>query len=91
MSNVYPLYRDANQIISHILRVGHTGHRVFEDLQAAGRMPFRHAVFDASHSLRQHDPIMAGRCHSDSGHGATEREGFGGIFWQKPRLKIRVT
>ena len=58
MSNVYPLYQDANQI-SHILRVGHTGHRVFEDLHAAGRMPFRHAVFDAGHSQRQHDLISA--------------------------------
>jgi hypothetical protein len=58
MSNVYPLHREHN-LISHILRVGHTGHRVFEDLSAAGQMPLRRAVFDASHSQRQHDLIAA--------------------------------
>src|SRR5271165_2651809 len=36
-------------------RVGHTGHRKLLDLHAAGRLPFRRFVFDASHLREQTD------------------------------------
>jgi hypothetical protein len=37
------------------LRVGHTGHRKLEQLQAAGRLQFPRLVFDAAHVLEQKD------------------------------------
>ncbi len=41
--------------IAGFLRVGHTGHRKLEAMQAAGRFPYRRVVFDAAHIAEQSD------------------------------------
>jgi len=56
MSNVYPLHRQKHPI-SHLVRIGHTGHRTLENLHTAGRAPISRAVVDAGHSLRQKELI----------------------------------
>jgi hypothetical protein len=47
--------------IAGFLRVGHTGHKKLADLHAAGRLPFRRAVFDASHVMEQIELLNAFR------------------------------
>ena len=41
--------------LAGFLRVGHTGHRKLEALQAAGRFPYRRVVFDAAHIGEQQE------------------------------------
>lgn len=41
--------------IAAFLRIGHTGHRKLAELHAASRLPFRRAVFNASHLAEQKD------------------------------------
>lgn len=41
--------------IAGYLRIGHTGHRKLAELNAAGRLHFKRAVFDASHIAEQQD------------------------------------
>lgn len=43
--------------IGHFFRLGHTGYRILENLHAAGRLPIKRAVVDASHMDKQKDLI----------------------------------
>lgn len=45
--------------IAAFLRVGHTGHRKLEQLQASGRLPYRRFVFDACHAVEQAELLKA--------------------------------
>lgn len=56
MSNVFSLHPQKHPV-SHIVRIGHTGHRTLENLHSAGRAPIAHAVVDAGHSLRQKELV----------------------------------
>lgn len=57
-ANVHYLYpRQAE--IGHFLRLGHTGYRNLENLLAAGRLPIKRAVIDASHQEKQADLISS--------------------------------
>lgn len=51
---VHELHPRSNCIAS-FLRVGHTGHRRLEQLQASGRLPFQRFVFDAAYINEQRD------------------------------------
>lgn len=50
MSNVFSLHSQKRPI-SHLVRIGHTGHKILENLHTAGRAPISHAALDAGHSL----------------------------------------
>jgi hypothetical protein len=49
MTATLHILRPATPAIAGYLRIGHTGHRKLADLHAAGRLPYRRAVFDAAH------------------------------------------
>lgn len=55
MSATLHVLRPDTPPIAGFLRIGHTGHRKLAELHAAGRFPFRRAVFDASHLDEQKD------------------------------------
>ncbi len=48
MSNVFSLHPHKHPI-NHLVRIGHTGHKILENLYTAGRAPILHAVVDAGH------------------------------------------
>ncbi len=56
MSNVFLLHPPKHPI-SHVVRIGHTGHKILENLYTAGRAPISRAVVDAGHSLHQKELI----------------------------------
>lgn len=56
MSNVFSLHPQKHPV-SHLVRIGHTGHKILENLHTAGRAPIARAVVDASHSLHQKELI----------------------------------
>ena len=56
MSNVFSLHPHKHPI-NHLVRIGHTGHKILENLFTAGRVPISHAVVDAGHSFRQKELI----------------------------------
>ena len=56
VATVHQLFPAAEQV-GAFLRVGHTGHRRLEHLQASGRLPFRRIVFDAAHISEQRDLV----------------------------------
>jgi len=45
--------------IAHVLSMGHTHHRIVENLVARNAFPFRRVLVDASHVRTQHDLIRA--------------------------------
>ena len=49
MAATVHVLRPAMPTIGGYLRIGYTGHRKLADLHAAGRLPYRRAVFDAAH------------------------------------------
>jgi hypothetical protein len=51
-SNIHVLHPPAPPLAA-FLRIGYTGHQKLEALHAAGRFPYRRAVFDASHVYQQ--------------------------------------
>lgn len=63
IATVHQLFPSHSQVAA-FLRVGHTGHRRLEHLQASGRLPFRRIVFDAAHIGEQRDLVR-----QLSGHG----------------------
>ena len=56
MNNIVQLHRQTRPI-SHLIRVGYADHKILENLDAAGRIKIRQAVFDASHYSRHKDLI----------------------------------
>ena len=55
MTATLHVLRPAKPTIAGYLRIGHTGHRKLADLHAAGRLPYRRAVFDAAHFGEQEE------------------------------------
>ena len=55
MNNIHQLYSQTANPVGHFVRIGHTGHRVLENLYSADRVSISHAVFDANHIYRQED------------------------------------
>ena len=55
MNNIHQLYPQTANPIGHFVRIGHTGHRVLENLYSADRVSISQAVFDANHINRQED------------------------------------
>jgi hypothetical protein len=53
MAATLHVLRPQTPSVAGFLRVGYTSHRKLLDLQAAGRLPFRRVVFDASHLHEQ--------------------------------------
>lgn len=53
--------RPHSPAVASFLRVGHTGHRKLADFHAAGRLPYRRMVFDASHIDEQSDLLKTVR------------------------------
>jgi hypothetical protein len=53
MAATLHVLRPTTPAIAGYLRIGYTGHRKLADLHAAGRLPFRRAVFDAAHLREQ--------------------------------------
>jgi hypothetical protein len=45
--------------VGAFIRIGHSGHRKIESLDASGRFPFRRVVFDASHLKQQQDVLQS--------------------------------
>jgi len=61
--NVHYLTRRQAEI-GHFIRIGHSSFRILENLHAAGRLPVKRAVIDASHIRKQSDLI---NCLKSSG------------------------
>ena len=57
-SNVYFLH-SRNGGLGHYIRLGHTGYRKLEDLQAADRLPIASAIVEANHAVNQTDLTRA--------------------------------
>lgn len=55
MTATLHMLRPTTPPIAGFLRIGHTGHRKLAELNAAGRLHFKRAVFDASHIGEQQD------------------------------------
>jgi hypothetical protein len=53
MAATLHVLRPTTPPIADYLRIGYTGHRKLADLHAAGRFPYRRAVFDAAHLAEQ--------------------------------------
>ena len=68
MTATLHVLRPTTPSIAGYLRIGHTGHRKLADLHAAGRLPHRRAVFDATRIS----------------HGVGQKESFRAADWWKP-------
>ena len=50
MSNVFSLHPPKHPI-SHVVRIGHTGHKILENLYTAGRAPIVHALTQSARAI----------------------------------------
>lgn len=50
MSNVFSLHPQKHPI-SHLVRIGHTGHNILENLYTAGRAPIVHALTQSARAI----------------------------------------